>query len=449
MTPVPSAFPARVPLTGCDGFHLALDALMRRSGQGRNVGQLVLELDGALDLARLRTTVARFVAVHPIVGARVRRAWTAAPVWELATASAGPVPIDVWREPGAGAGDGVSIAEVHAVAERRLNEPLDPFAGRNLRLDVIGRADGGSTLVVSFAHVLLDAVGAELLITELDRSADAGRLEEPVAALRIDPARPRWRERLACAAPSGRRLDQLAATRFRSLAGGRANGGRARIRVVTLDAARSAAALARAAALCGPLGTMPLFLACAARAHDAVFRARGADPRDYVVTVPVQTRARGKRGPIFQNHVSILFFHLRRADLASVEAAVDAIRAQLAETLRARLDAAFAAGLDLARRLPSRLVIAAVRQRFRGEICSFFHSYTGAFAPALATFLGVPVRNGYHTPAVAAPPGSGLFVGERGGRLNLTAAWREGVVSEDEAALLLARAADDCACTCL
>ena len=79
--------------------------------------------------------------------------------------------------------------------------------------------------------------------------------------------------------------------------------------------------------------------------------------------------------------------------------------------------------------------------------CSFFHSYTGPFAPALATFLGVPVRNGYHTPAVAAPPGTGLFVGERGGCLNLTVTWREGVVSDDEAGLLLARLAEDCGVT--
>jgi hypothetical protein len=443
-----------VPLTGCDCFHLALDALMRRAGQGRNLGQAVVELDGRLDVARLCDAVGCLAAAHPLSRARLRRTLTGRPVWTPDGGRAPAISVGAWREVGAPAGGGRAtgdIASAHALSEQRLSEPLEPAAGRNLRFDLLARADGSSTVIVTFAHVLLDAVGVELLLVEIDRLArGAGGRADTVAsaaAARLETRpepRASWRERFTRAAPSGRRLDELAATGFRSLAGARAGAGRARYRVVTLDAHDSAAGLARAARLCGPLVTMPFFLACAVRAHDRVFRARGVDPGAYVVTIPVQTRDKGARGPIFQNHVSILFFHVERAAVASVETIVASVRAQLATMMRARLDLAFAAGLDLARRIPSRLVIAAVRQRFHGEISSFFHSYTGSFAPELTSFLGVPVANAYHTPAVAAPPGTGLFVGERQGRLNLTLTWREDVLGDDEAALLLAQAVDDC-----
>ncbi len=448
---------ANVPLTGCDCFHLALDAMMRRTGQGRNLGQAVVELDGRVDLARLRDAAARLAAAHPIVHARLRRGLAGAPAWSLRRAI-GTVPVSLWREPDVASRDdrdGTVVETAQRAFEARLDEPLEPEVGRSLRLDVVDRGDGGSSVAVTFAHVLLDALGADSLLVELDRLSHAGGTsraggegaggerrdgDAPPSILPAERDRPGWRARLRRAAPSGRRLDELERTGFRSLADAQTLPGRARYRVLTLDRACAAVAFARAERTCGPVATMPFFLACALRAHARVFRARGVDPGGYVLSVPVQTRPKRAAGAIFQNHVSILFFHVTCAEASSTDAIVATVRSQLASAMRARLDLAFSAGLELARRIPSRLYVAAVRRRFHGEICSFFHSYTGPFAPALATFLDVPVRNAYHAPAVAAPPGTGLFVGERHGRLNVTLAWREPALGDGEATLLLDQA---------
>ena len=201
------------------------------------------------------------------------------------------------------------------------------------------------------------------------------------------------------------------------------------------DEARTA--LGRAEEHSGAFAQMAFFLATAARAHHAVFRARKSDPGTYVVTIPVQTQRKGGTGPVFQNHLSILFFGLPCADMADLGPLTRSIRGQLAEMMRNRLDQRWADGLRLARRVPSSLLIRMMRRRFRGEIASFFHSFTGAFANDVEALLGTRVVNAYHVPTVSRPPGTGLFVGTHGGRLNVKLSWRRDALSDEEADVLL------------
>ena len=81
--------------------------------------------------------------------------------------------------------------------------------------------------------------------------------------------------------------------------------------MITLSNEDSAKLTARVEGMAGALFPMAFYVACAARAHDRVFRHRGREPQGYVVSVPVQTRKRGARGPLFHNQVSIFFFSAR------------------------------------------------------------------------------------------------------------------------------------------
>jgi hypothetical protein len=72
----------RVPFQVADCFALALDDFMRRTRQGGQVSQSVLELDRAPDLERLRAGLTRLLAKHPLLVAETRRNWkTWLPYW--------------------------------------------------------------------------------------------------------------------------------------------------------------------------------------------------------------------------------------------------------------------------------------------------------------------------------------------------------------------------------
>lgn len=432
-----------IPLTGCDSFHLALDGMMRQSGQGPNVALAVLDLAGPIPPGLLRRAVDRLRAAFPIVEARIRRRSPIdLPAWDLARATQ-PPSIAFWHEPDAGpTRDGEPRSPVRSLTDLAC-ERLEsgPPADANVAFDEVVRSDGTSALIITWRHVLLDARGGELLVTALDRLArepatDVGLLQASREVLRSIEGQG-LRERLEGLRSVGLRLDALREPAFRSLGGPETHPGAPRFRLMTLggDAARTS--FERAESHSGAFARMAFFLAAAVRSHHAVFRLRGTDPGAYVVSIPVQMQRKGSRGPIFQNHLSILFFGLPCTEVDDLGGLAHSIRGQLAEMMRSRLDQRWADGLRLARRVPSGILMHMVRRRFRGEIASFFHSFTGSFADDAETLFGVRIVNAYHVPTVARPPGSGLFVGEHRGRLNVTLSWRDGVLSEPEADVML------------
>lgn len=119
------------------------------------------------------------------------------------------------------------------------------------------------------------------------------------------------------------------------------------------------------------------------------------------------------------------------------------MKQQFAEMTRGRLDDAFNAILEMMMRLPSSLFMRIVRWQFKGEICSFYHSHTGFFAPEISTFAGGRISNAFHLPCLSAPPGTGIFFSERDGRVSIAISWREGCLTEEERRLMVAQTLED------
>lgn len=59
------------------------------------------------------------------------------------------------------------------------------------------------------------------------------------------------------------------------------------------------------------------------------------------------------------------------------------------------------------------------------------------------TIAGATVTNAYHLPCLGTPPGTGIFFGEHGGRLNVTVSWRDGALTDEERSLMVAQLHDD------
>lgn len=439
------ATPVQVPVRVADCFLLALDAFMRRTGQGDHVTQSVLELAGPPDLVALRAAAARVVQKHPLLAARLRRSWrTWLAYWEIPAVLPEALAIGLWREagsPGALGAEAREVADPMARLEEIMSEPLAATL-LNARLDVVELRGGRCLVALSWRHTLIDGKGAELLLVEIARLA-AG-IDTPIEGK--EPVRPPLtvKDLVLKTKPAINRFQQLAKLGFASLSGPRPRAGRGRYQIITLDAADSNQLRARVESMTGALFPMAFYVACTARAHDRVFRHRGKMPGGFVASVPIQTRKRGARGPLFHNQVTVFFFSGKRAELATIEGAAVAMKTQFAEMSRARLDESFSAVLELMMRLPASLFMRVVRWQFKGEIGSFFHSHTGNFAPEISEFAGAKIVNGFHLPCLGTPPGTGVFFSERDGRVTITITWREGILTDEERRLMAAQVLEDC-----
>ena len=147
--------------------------------------------------------------------------------------------------------------------------------------------------------------------------------------------------------------------------------------------------------------------------------------------------------PLFQNHMVPYTVLLTAEELAELKPATRALYRKYADFMRRKLPAAMDALMRLMERCPSRLYNRPAFHYMRGEICTLFHSHTGAFAPGLNTLFGSPVLNGHHIPSVCSPPGIGIFFSEHDGLLSLTLSWKDGCLSPLELELLKSTLAED------
>ena len=435
----------RVPFQVADCFVLALDDFMRRTRQGGHVSQSILELDRPPDIDRLRAGLVKAVAKHPLlVATSARDAWTRLPYWSVPPPAPCGLPLHVWRENGAcDALPGAATAEgARELLERIMNEPLARDGIHfNARIDVVALRDGNCLAALSWSHLLLDGKGAELLLAELGRLSEGVDLPDDALA----PARKKRTlvQKFRQTKPAMDHLTGLQKTGVPSLGGPKARRGRGFYEVLTLDAPDAERVRARIEEMGAELFPFTFYVACVARAHDRVFRHRGQQPAGYGISVPTQTRRRGARGPIFHNHVAVLYFHPQREHLDRLDTTVAAMKSQFAAMTRGRISESFDTVMDLMRPVPTFIFLWIIRAQFRGEICTCFHSYTGQFAPELRNFAGGRVINAYHLPCLGTPPGTGIFFGERDERINITLSWREGALDDAERRLMIAQLRED------
>ncbi len=302
-----------------------------------------------------------------------------------------------------------------------------------MRFDLVEKADGACIFVFSWSHLIMDGIGAEFFLLELNRML--GGRSEPVPAFDLtDIQDPRgWGARWKTAKVMPAFFDTVMKKPFEALGSQKKlSAGRAHFQVITLTEEQTAEAARRSAQVSGPLINMPFHLACAMRAHDRVFQHRGIRPESLMCCVPIQVRRKGTRGPLFQNHLTMFFCNLLADELRTLDAAAGALHSQHTRFIKDKIGDAFRDLMWMMRPMPPGLHMQFINWNMKGKFSSFYHSNTGVFAPELTHFAGATVTNAYHVPSFSDPPGTGVFTNEKNGRLVLTLCWREGTLTAEE-----------------
>jgi hypothetical protein len=232
-------------------------------------------------------------------------------------------------------------------------------------------------------------------------------------------------------------MRKFPAWRPRSLHRKGARPGESRFHLAKFSREDTAVIRAKMAATAGELLLLPYFAGCSARAVAAVIGARHPDEgTSILLSLPVQIQSDPAKRPLFSNHMIPYTFLLTPEDLAELKPATTALYRKYADFMRRKLPAAMHALMQMMERCPSRFYNLPAFIYMRGEICSLFHSHTGAFLPGVDSIFGSRIANGYHVPSVSAPPGIGIFFSEHDSQLTMTLSWKEGCLSPLELELL-------------
>ncbi len=431
---------AYLPLRDCDFFTHAFDEMLRKAGQGGHIAHSFIELDQIPDVVALKKllTVLPGHFPFPIFTAQLKQpSLFSLPRWEPA-AHPRPLDLHLWSQVGSSGRLADHGAQTFTDLQTQLDDiintslPQQDDGWMNVRFDLVEKADSTCVLVFSWSHLIMDGIGAEFFLVELNRLLGGGG--EPVPAFDLsDLADPRgWGERWKTAKVMPSFFDQVMAKPFEALGSTQLSAGRAHFQVLTLTEAQTQEAARRSAEVCGPLINMPFHLACAMRAHQAVFQHRNISPESLMCCVPIQVRKKGTRGPLFQNHLTMFFCNLLAAELGTLETAVGSLHQQHTRFIKDKIGDAFRDLMWMMRPMPPWLHMFFINFHMKGKFSSFYHSNTGPFAPELTRFAGARVTNAYHVPSFSDPPGTGVFANEKNGRLVLTLCWRDGTLAEEE-----------------
>jgi hypothetical protein len=410
-------------LNGSDYLMLGFDHELRRQGFAGNSCQITLELAAAISPDALRQRLAVLVNRHPVL--RARLGGIIFPKWKTARSAAAYPQVRVHRhEPG--------------LDQKLFNEPLAYQRGELLRFDLIERDAGRMTLVFTWAHALMDAAGAEQFFAVL------GHEELPLPALDFPQqqrrARLRLRERFRFAWKYLHQIDRFGKIAPRS-PGIRNPAAPAQLRYHVEKFSNEETARIRAHGQClgGVLGGAQFHAAAAMVELHQLHQRLGSATPSYVLPVAVGLRPKGTSEPLFSNQLTMLMLQFLPGQLDSVADAVNSLKTQTAQALRAGLlESGIVLG-EMFRFLPLPVYMAILKQGLRGEICSLFYGDTADVSPHLTSFLGATVEDLAHAAPVTPAPGIGVIFYSFRGELRITVLHSLKVLNETEGAEFSAR----------
>jgi hypothetical protein len=395
--------PCRIRLAAGDYFMHGQDRRMRRSGLPGNVCRVALELGPGLDTERLRQRV----ATSPVLD------WLA----RLSIQRSLPMFPPVWRA----AAQPRAILHEHSVQEVNGHEPgqlpqqvleRDLHAGQGpvLALDLVRHADEARHLVLSWNHALMDVRGAELVLRHL--SADDGVQKSADLDNLINPDQMKWslsqwwrsislaRSSMKWLGTSGR--EPL----FSLLPAGRPAGpchGRSRLVLFTRE--ETARIGGRCEHFNAGFRRSHFYLAASLRALHTVASARGDREGAYLVPVPHDMRRRGSNGPIFSNHLSILFYRIETRQAANLSAIIEELSRQMMDQIRDRFPESCMAALDMFKPLPLDYYVHQLGKPTAGKFASLCFSDSGESCAGMKDLLGAPIQAVTHLVPTWRPPG--------------------------------------------
>lgn len=423
--------PRQIRLAAGDYFMHAQDCRMRRSGLPGNICCAVIHLGKGFDVERLR----RRMVESPIMD------------WLARVRMSRPLPLlpAVWRTSASPKG----IFFAHHSQNHEMETPwslppvvearkLQAKRGPGLTFDVVHHADGTSHLFLSWNHTLLDAQGLDLLLNHLN--AGSARNGAPGDGDFISPRQNKksslagWWQNAKLAHTSMKWLTESGKEPLFTPAPPepRSDARLNHRRRIVFTEEETARMDARGQKIAAGFRRSHFYLAASIRAlHNAAVQ-RGNKDGAYLVPVPHDTRRHGAKGPIFSNHLSILFYRIEAQQAGRIRDIVAELSRQMTNQIRDRFPEACMAALDMFKLLPPGYYVNHLGKPTRGKIASLSFSDSGEACPGMTEFCGGQILDVTHLIPCWHSPGLTTLFLRFGNRQTVMLSWVDDCMSEAE-----------------
>ena len=395
---------------------------MRQVGLPGNVCCAVMKLGKGFEVERLRRRLAESPIMDWLARARIFRPvpMLFPPLWRTSAkpktllfehANQNGAPAQPWLLP-------------QVVAGRELHASRGP----GVAFDVMQHADGTSHVFLSWNHTFLDARGLDFLLNHLN--ADETKKTAPGVANFINPRQrgsglSGWWPNVKQARGSVKWLNESGDEPLFSLVppGPRPAVCRNHYRVLYFTEAETASIDARCQQFNCGFRRSHFYLAASLRALHTVAVQRGNQEGAYLIPVPHDTRKRGANGPIFSNHLSILFYRIEPRQAGRITDILGELSRQMTNQIRDRFPESCMAALDMFKPLPLGFYVNHLGKPTRGKFATFSFSDSGETCGGMKDLWGGPILEVTHLVPAWRPPGLMIVFLKFGSRLSAQISW--------------------------
>ena len=395
---------------------------MRQVGLPGNVCCAVIKLGHGFDLERLRRRLAESPITDWLARAKIFRPLPMLfpPLWRSASA-----PKTLLYEHTSQNGDAEkSWFLPKVVAERELHASQGP----GLTFDVIRHPDGTAHLFLSWNHTHLDARGLDFLLKHLNADADAKNV--PSVQNFISPKQlgwdlAGWWPNVKQARGSVKWLHESGADPLFSLLppGPRPARCQNHYRVLHFTEEETARIDARCQKFNCGFRRSHFFLAASLRALHGIAVDRGNKDGAYLIPVPHDTRKRGANGPIFSNHLSILFYRIEPKFAGRITDILAELSRQMTHQIRDKFPESCMAALDMFKPLPLGFYVNHLGKPTRGTFATLSFSDSGETCAGMKELWGGKILEVTHLVPAWRPPGLMVVFLKFGSRLSAQISW--------------------------
>jgi hypothetical protein len=307
-----------------------------------------------------------------------------------------------------------------------------------LVFDIFRHADGTSHLFLSWNHTHLDARGLDLLLSHLN-SDDPAKLEAALKGFihpkQITSSIGSWWESAGKARGSVKWLHESGAEPLFGMVNGqtRPRSCKNHYRMIYFSEEETKTVDARCRSFNCTFKRSHFYLAACLRGVHTIATQRGNQDGAYLIPVPHDTRKHGAAGPIFSNHLSILFYRVAPKFAGKLTDIIGELGRQMTDQIRDKFPEACMAALDMFRPLPTGFYVKHLGKPTRGKYASFNFSDSGEACPGMKEFCGAKISEVTHLVPAWRPPGLMLVFLRFANRLSVQLSWVDDCLTTIEA----------------
>jgi hypothetical protein len=417
------SLPDEVELNGADCFLLQLDHLMWSSSQQRNVCTFMLTLEQRIELETLSHILSTNLAYQWVCGLRLKKGLPFTLAKWVFDEQAKPNEINQHQ-----------LENSNTVPDSLLATNLNLNRQAAFKVDLVQLPNkSGSLLVFTWHHVLMDARGGESFIRYL------GTLQpsEPKDWVAKKTDRLTLKERADIAQAMKQFLYDTSELPLLSLYQKPSSKPVLRYRTLSFTQQQSQRINEQATTQGAGFLQSVFYLASTACTVASIQQQRSPIKEDMLIPIPLDRRLRGAQTPIIGNQVTFLFYRLPKQLLQNTQACTAELIHQMKQLMRSDNPNHYVIMMDFLRRIPGLFYRMMLKAPTKGLMASFFYSDTGDLLLNCDRLFGGSIKKAVHYPPNLYPPGMTFVFSRFKGCLQLTFAYMESVINEQEVEQLL------------